>query len=176
MEATMINKMISAIVAMILVTGCSMATSGLRGHTELKDKDGRVIGTALLQERSGGVLVRVEAKGLTPGLHAVHVHSVGKCEGPAFASAGGHFNPTGKKHGLRSPEGAHAGDLPNMLIEKDGAGRFETMTDSFTLSAGPLTLFDNDGSALVIHAAGDDEVTDPTGNSGDRVACGVIVQ
>src|SRR5262245_30830316 len=95
---------------------------------------------------------------------------------PPLPGAGGHFNPTGKKHGLRSPEGAHAGDLPNMLIEKDGTGRFETMTDTFTLRAGPLTLFDSDGSALVIHAAGDDDITDPAGNSGDRVACGVIVQ
>jgi Cu-Zn family superoxide dismutase len=117
----------------------------------------------------------LDVKGLTPGLHAVHVHAVGKCEGPAFTTAGGHFNPTQKKHGFKSPEGAHAGDLPNMLVAKDGAGRFEALDDAITLKAGPASVFDADGSALVIHAGADDYVTDPAGNSGDRVACGVIV-
>jgi len=170
----MIGKMISIVAAVSLAAGCSMATSGARARAELKDKDGRTVGSGLLSQRPDGVLVRVDVKGLTPGLHAVHVHAVGKCDAPAFTSAGGHFNPTGKKHGLKNPEGAHAGDLPNMLIGKDGAGRFETMTASFTLRPGPLTLLDADGSALVIHAAADDDVTDPTGNSGDRVACGLI--
>ena len=122
-----------------------------------------------------GVLVRLEVKGLTPGLHAVHVHTVGKCEAPGFTSAGGHFNPGGKKHGLKSPDGAHAGDLPNMLIAKDGAGRFEALTDAITLKAGSNSVFDADGSALVIHVGVDDYVTDPTGNAGDRAACGLIV-
>jgi Cu-Zn family superoxide dismutase len=108
-------------------------------------------------------------------LHAVHVHAVGKCDGPAFTSAGGHFNPTGKKHGHKSAEGAHAGDLPNMLIGKDGSGRFEAMTDGLTLLAGPLSVFDADGSSLVIHAGADDYATDPAGNAGDRIACGLIV-
>jgi Cu-Zn family superoxide dismutase len=125
-----------------------LVAPGSRASAELKDKDGKVVGMAMLSERPGGVLVRVEAKGLTPGLHAVHVHAVGKCDGPAFTSAGGHFNPGGKKHGHKSAEGAHAGDLPNMLIAKDGSGRFEAMTDGFTLRAGPLSVFDTDGSAL----------------------------
>jgi Cu-Zn family superoxide dismutase len=112
---------------------------------------------------------------LTPGLHAVHVHAVGKCEGPAFASAGGHFNPAQKKHGFKSPDGPHAGDLPNMLVAKDGSGRFEALTDAITLRPGPTSVFDSDGSAIVVHAASDDDMTDPAGNSGDRVACGVIV-
>ena len=158
-----------------LLTGCSAATLGGRATAELKDKDGKVVGMAMLSERPGGVLVRVEAKGLTPGLHAVHVHAVGKCEGPAFTSAGGHFNPAGKKHGHKSAEGAHAGDLPNMLVAKDGSGHFEVLTDGITLRAGPLSVFDADGSALVIHAGVDDYVTDPTGNAGDRAACGLIV-
>ena len=157
------------------IAACSAMAPGTRAISELKDKDGKVIGRAFLREVSDGVLVRLEAAGLTPGLHAVHVHAVGKCEGPAFTSAGGHFNPLQKKHGLKSPDGAHAGDLPNMLVTKDGSGRFETKTDAITLHAGPGSIFDSDGSALVIHAGVDDYVTDPTGNAGDRVACGLIV-
>jgi len=171
----MIGKMISAVAAVSLAVGCSAGSSGLRARADLKDKDGRAVGRALLSERPGGILLRLEAKGLTPGLHAIHVHAVGKCDAPAFTSAGGHFNPTGKKHGHKNAEGAHAGDLPNMLIGKDGAGRFETVTDGFTLRAGALSLFDADGSSLVIHAGADDYMTDPAGNSGDRVACGLIV-
>jgi superoxide dismutase, Cu-Zn family len=155
--------------------GCSMVAPGTRASSELKDKDGKTVGRAVFREGPDGVLVRVDVKGLTPGLHGVHVHGVGKCEGPAFASAGGHFNPTQRKHGFKSPEGAHAGDLPNMLVAKDGVGRFEALTDSITLKTGPNSLLDNDGSALVIHASADDYSTDPAGNSGDRIACGVIV-
>ena len=120
------------------------------------------------------MVIDVDVKGLTPGLHAVHVHTIGKCEGPAFTSAGGHFNPAQKKHGLRSAEGPHAGDMPNMYIAKDGTGRFEVLADNITLKTGDRSVFDADGSALVIHAGADDDMTDPTGNSGDRAACGVI--
>jgi Cu-Zn family superoxide dismutase len=141
---------------------------------ELKDKDGKAVGVATFRESSGGVTVDLNVKGLTPGLHAVHVHAVGKCEAPAFTSAGGHFNPAQKKHGYKSPEGAHAGDLPNMLVAKDGTGRFEAFTDGMTLKPGATSVFDKDGSALVIHAGVDDNVTDPTGNAGDRAACGII--
>lgn len=155
--------------------GCSMIAPGTRASSDLKDKDGKTVGRADFREVSDGVVVRVEVQGLRPGLHGVHVHSVGKCEGPAFASAGGHFNPTQRKHGFKSPDGAHAGDLPNMLVAKDGVGRFEALTDSMSLKAGPKSLLDNDGSALVIHAGADDYATDPAGNSGDRIACGVIV-
>jgi Cu-Zn family superoxide dismutase len=171
----MIEKIFSVVAGLSLMVGCSLVTPGSRASAELKDKDGKVVATAMLSERPGGVLVRVDAKGLTPGLHAVHVHAVGKCDGPAFTSAGGHFNPAGKKHGLKSTDGPHAGDLPNMLVAKDGAGRFEALTDAITLRAGGLSIFDTDGSAMVVHAGADDNMTDPTGNSGDRVACGIIV-
>lgn len=164
-----------AFIGLMLVAGCSLASPESRATAELKDKDGKTVGRALFRERSDGVIVRLEVKGLTPGLHAVHVHAVGKCEGPGFTSAGGHFNPAGKKHGLKSSDGAHAGDLPNMLVAKDGSGRFEAMTDAITLKAGATSLFDSDGSALVIHAGVDDYTTDPTGNAGDRAACGLIV-
>ena len=171
----MIGKMWLGIGALSILVGCSMATRGPRATADLKDKDGKTVAMATLSERPSGVLVRVDAKGLAPGLHAVHIHAVGKCEGPAFTSAAGHFNPAAKKHGHRSPEGAHGGDLPNMLVAKDGSGHFEVLTDGFTLRAGPLSVFDADGSALVIHAGADDYTTDPTGNAGDRAACGLIV-
>jgi superoxide dismutase, Cu-Zn family len=157
-----------------LLLPCSAFTQEQRAYAELKGRDGKSIGMATFREVSGGVVIDVDVKGLTPGLHAVHVHAIGKCEGPAFTSAGGHFNPAQKKHGLRSAEGPHAGDMPNMYIAKDGTGRFEVLVDNITLKTGDRSVFDADGSALVIHAGADDDMTDPTGNSGDRAACGVI--
>ncbi len=171
----MMKNVLFGLFGLSLVAGCAALEPGQRASADLKDKDGKTVATAQLSERPGGVHVRLEAKGLTPGSHAVHVHAVGKCEGPAFTSAGGHFNPGSKKHGLKSPDGPHAGDLPNMMVEKDGTGRFEATTDRITLRAGPLSVFDADGSALMIHAGSDDNVTDPTGNAGDRAACGLIV-
>lgn len=169
-----IKKIILA-VGLLFLTGCSLTSPESRATSELKDKSGKTVGRAFFRERPDGVLLRMEVKGLTPGLHAVHVHAVGKCEGPDFTSAGGHFNPRGRKHGLKSPDGPHAGDLPNMLVAKDGSGRFEAKTDAFTLKGGAVSLFDSDGSALVIHAGVDDYMTDPTGNAGDRAACGLII-
>jgi Cu-Zn family superoxide dismutase len=141
---------------------------------ELKDTNGRVVGNALFTAvGSGMVRMQVWAGGLTPGAHGIHVHAVGKCE-PDFAAAGGHFNPASKQHGLNNPNGAHAGDFPNLIVGPDGNGAFDAISDRFALSAGGYSLFDADGSALVIHANPDDEMTDPTGNSGGRIACGAI--
>jgi superoxide dismutase, Cu-Zn family len=171
----MFLKLLCVTMLVILTAACSMSTEQASQATaELKDKDGKAVGVATFRESSGGVTVDVNVKGLTPGLHAVHVHAVGRCDAPAFTSAGGHFNPAQKKHGYKSPEGAHAGDLPNMLVAKDGTGRFESFTDGMTLKPGATSVFDKDGSALVIHAGVDDNVTDPTGNAGDRAACGII--
>ena len=140
------------------------------------DAGGDTVGAAVLTQGKGQEKVRVLAwaEGLAPGKHGIHFHAVGQCEDAAFASAGSHFNPDLKQHGLRNPQGAHGGDLPNLEARKNGLGILHASTDRVGLGDGPRSLFDADGSAVVIHAAEDDQVTDPTGNSGARVACGVI--
>ena len=168
--------------AAVLVAGSvpagAAAESAIRASTTLVDTTGAPVGWARLVEDATGTLhVNVHVAGLSPGLHGTHFHAVGLCTtgtSPAFSSAGSHHNPTGSKHGLESPDGPHAGDLPNMVVNVSGIGRLATTTDGATLSAGSTTLFDANGSALVIHAATDDQQTDPTGNSGGRVACGVL--
>ena len=167
------------ITTLTIIMGCSAAPPPAmndQAFADLKDKDGRSVGMATFHEAAGGVLVSVEVKGLTPGLHAVHVHAVGKCDPPGFTSAGGHFNPAQKKHGLKNPEGPHAGDMPNMYVSKNGTGKFEVLNDNISLKGGDRSLFDADGSALIVHVGVDDYSTDPTGNAGDRVACGVIMR
>ena len=116
----------------------------------------------------------MHVQGLTPGLHGVHFHAVGTCTAPAFASAGGHFNPESMHHGLNNPAGPHAGDLPNMMVDASGNADYEATTSRVSLSPGTNSLFDADGSALVIHAAPDDNMSDPAGNAGARIGCGVI--
>ena len=147
-----------------------------QARADIQNAEGKSIGTASLRETKDGVVMTVNVKGLPQGLHAVHVHSVGKCEGPAFASAGPHFNPMNKKHGLKNVAGPHAGDLPDMYVEKNGVGRYEALIDSITLGSGETSIFDADGSTIIIHVTADDNVTDPAGNSGDRIACGVITK
>jgi superoxide dismutase, Cu-Zn family len=140
----------------------------------LNGADNKEVGTAKLLQIPNGVLVRLTLTKATPGIHAFHVHAVGKCEGPEFTSAGSHFNPTSKKHGLLSQEGSHAGDLPNVIVPDSGAVTVETVIPHVTLKAGDHTLADADGAALVLHASADDYTTDPTGNAGGRMACGVV--
>lgn len=136
----------------------------------LVSADGAPKGTARLSERSGGLEVHAELQGLPPGAHGIHIHTTGRCDAPDFASAGPHWNPTGRQHGRDNPQGAHHGDLPNVTAGADGRG-----TLHFTVPEASLaSLFDADGAALVVHAAGDDYRTDPSGNSGGRIACGVI--
>ncbi|MBI2914271.1 MAG: superoxide dismutase family protein [Chloroflexi bacterium] len=144
---------------------------------ELKNPSGQLVGSAqFAQDAQGVVQIKVSVTGLPPGPHGMHIHAVGKCEPPDFTSAGGHFNPLGRKHGLNTPDGAHAGDVPGLIVKADGSAQYESSSDRVTVSAGPTSLFDADGNALVIHAAADDQLTDPTGNSGARIACGVILR
>ncbi len=171
-------RIIAIASALIVAAGC--ATMGqspsapMTATAEMKNAQGHTVGSVTLSQVGGGVRVVLDARGLPPGQHGVHIHTVGKCDPPDFTSAGSHFNPDGKKHGLQNPAGPHAGDLPNITIGSDGVGRLESMNERITLGEGATTLFDADGSALVIHAAPDDFKTDPTGNSGGRIACGVI--
>jgi superoxide dismutase, Cu-Zn family len=162
------------------VAGCAGAqapaseTSRL-AWAELKNARGESVGSALLLEEDGRVRIVVQAGGLSPGRHGVHVHAAGRCEAPGFESAGDHFNPLDKKHGLESPEGAHAGDLPSLEADASGRTEYVAITDRLTLAPGPTSIFDADGSAIVIHADADDQRTDPAGNSGERVLCGPLV-
>jgi superoxide dismutase, Cu-Zn family len=161
----------------LLFAGCAAVTFaplGAVATVELRDGDNRVVGQATLTEVSGGVRIVLEASGLRPGPKGVHLHAAGKCEPPAFASAGDHLNPQHTQHGLLNPAGPHAGDLPNITIEADGKGRLETFTERVSLSSGAASLFDDDGTALVIHANPDDFKTDPSGNTGPRIACGIV--
>ena len=160
-----------------LFAGCAAVTFaplGAVATVELRDAGNRVVGQATLTEVSGGVRIVLEASGLRPGPKGVHLHAAGKCEPPAFASAGEHLNPQNKPHGLLNPDGPHAGDLPNITIDADGKGRLETFTERVSLGPGSASLFDDDGTALVIHAAPDDFKTDPSGNTGPRIACGIV--
>ena len=140
---------------------------------ELRDVNGEVVGTATFVEEAGGVRITVEVSNLPPGEHGLHIHTVGQCS-PDFTAAGGHFNPLDREHGLDNPNGPHAGDLPILEVAEDGTGSQEIVNDIITLSAGPTSLFDEDGSAVIVHADPDDNVTDPTGNAGDRIACGPV--
>jgi superoxide dismutase, Cu-Zn family len=142
-------------------------------QTTLKDAAGKDVGTATLTQTPAGVLIALAVKGVPTGEHAFHVHTVGKCE-PPFTSAGGHFNPAGHKHGLMAGA-AHAGDMPNLHIPASGELSVEVLNTAVTLEKDkPNSVFKPDGTALVIHAGKDDYQTDPTGNAGDRIACGVI--
>jgi len=143
---------------------------------ELYSSQGEKVGNATLTEGPEGVKIALQVSRLTPGPHGFHIHAVGKCDPPGFTSAGAHFNPHGKKHGLKSPEGPHAGDLPNLVVGSDGTAKAEVAAAHVTLGPGKHSLFHPDGTALIIHANPDDEKTDPAGNAGARIACGIITK
>lgn len=162
-----------------LLIGASIGVAGAAGaphaSATVVDATGHAIGWAKLTEDANGRLhLNVKVEGLAPGRHGVHLHAVGLCEGPLFASAGGHHDPIGVEHGLDNPAGAHAGDLPNLIVNGAGRGHLDATSHHATLSPGPVSLLDANGAAIVIHEFEDDQVSNPTGNSGGRIACGVI--
>lgn len=159
----------AAIAAAVVAAGTAPSS-----HAVLRDAQGKEVGTASFTPTKGGVKVSVKVAELPPGKHGIHVHAAGKCEPPDFKSAGGHFNPLSKKHGLHNPEGAHAGDMPNLVVGEDGTAKATFTVKGATLDDGKGSLLGPDGTAIVIHADPDDEKTDPAGNSGARIACGVI--
>ncbi len=145
---------------------------------ELKDAQGRSVGTAVLWSKgaSSGVSIKATLHDLPPGVHAFHFHQKALCEPPDFKSAGPHFNPDGKKHGLENPDGHHAGDMNNFTVSAKGRARFTVVNKDVSLGDDSHSLFSNGGTALMIHAKPDDMKTDPAGNAGDRIACGVITK
>jgi len=138
----------------------------------LKTADGKDAGWVMATQEEGGIRLAINAMGMSAGEHGIHVHMTGKCEGPKFESAGGHWNPMGAKHGLNNPQGQHSGDMPNLVVASDGSGRMDYLLDEAQLDQ----MLDADGAALVIHAKADDQKTDPSGDSGDRLACGVFTR
>lgn len=145
-------------------------------HADIANGQGAKIGSAKITSTANGIKIAVNVSQLTPGEHGIHIHTVGKCEGPAFTSAGGHFNPTSAHHGIHNTQDPHphVGDLANLTVDSSGKAKASFTVEGAILGDGANSLFHDGGTSLVIHAKADDLMSDPSGNSGDRIACGVI--
>jgi superoxide dismutase, Cu-Zn family len=165
--------------ALLLATSTSVFAQqppmvGAGGQVQLWSTTGASVGRATLTSEAGGTRLKVEVTGLPAGQHGMHIHQTGQCDLPDFMSAGGHFNPGMKQHGLNNPLGAHAGDMENLTVGANGTGTADLLLKEVSVTGGAGDVFKEGGTALVIHAMPDDEMTDPTGNSGGRIACGII--
>jgi Cu-Zn family superoxide dismutase len=162
---------------LLLIWGCGGESAPEKAKATLLNSQGQKVGEAQLVETPQGVKISIKVQNLPPGVHAFHIHAKGLCEAPGFKTAGGHFNPFNKEHGLKNPKGPHAGDLPNLVVGADGTETYETIDTLVTLKPGKKnSLFHPGGTSLVIHAGPDDYMTNPAGNAGPRIACGVITQ
>lgn len=169
------KRLASVSLGLLLALVVLQSRSAAKTKVELKDAQGKSVGEVLLWDQGTGVALQLKLHDLSPGVHAIHFHQVPKCEGPDFKSAGGHFNPEKKKHGFDNPEGHHAGDMKNFTVDAQGKASARLEDTDVTLKDGPHSLL-TDGAAIVVHAKADDYKTDPAGNSGDRIACGVITK
>ena len=150
-------------------TGAPLA-GGAKAMATMRTAAGADVGRASATEVAGGLRITLDAKMMPAGTHGVHIHTVGACDAPDFTTAGGHWNPTGRKHGSMNPQGPHEGDLPNLIVDSGGRGTIGATIPGATMAG----LLDADGAAFIVHAAADDLMTDPSGNSGGRIACGVL--
>ena len=169
------KRLASVSLGLLLALVVLPSRSAAKTKVELKDAQGKSVGDVVLWDQGTGVALQLKLHDLSPGVHAIHFHQVPKCEGPDFKSAGGHFNPEKKKHGFDNPEGHHAGDMKNFTVDAQGKASARLEDTDVTLKDGPHSLL-TDGAAIVVHAKADDYKTDPAGNSGDRIACGVITK
>ncbi|MCD1257992.1 superoxide dismutase family protein [Paenibacillus athensensis] len=180
-----IKSLMAASVTLLVLAGCQAAEPVANMEAAAPPAEvtvpiaggaGQMLGTAKLSPwAEGGVRIRIQVAGLKPGLHGFHIHEKPLCEGPDFTSAGSHFNPGHKQHGFENPKGAHAGDLPNLVVNEQGAAQADFITKAVVLDKGkPNSLYTGGGTSLVIHEQPDDLKTDPAGNSGKRIACGVV--
>ena len=154
--------------------GGNSAMAGVPQSFNFNGGDGALLGTVTVSEDPAGLVMNISAVGMPAGVHGIHLHEKGLCDGPKFESAGGHWNPAAKKHGRDNPAGAHAGDLANLTVAADGTATVSIPVAGAMMASGPMMLADADGTALVIHARADDYKTDPSGDSGDRIACAVL--
>jgi Cu-Zn family superoxide dismutase len=174
------RKVFACAAAALLILAAATASAAARKGRKtaaavIKDAQGQTVGDAKFKEAKGSVTMSVKLMSLPPGLHAIHIHNVGQCDAPDFKTAGPHFNPLGKQHGMENPQGHHLGDLPNLTIAANGKGVFKSTIQGVTLAGdGVNSPFHQGGTSVVIHAQADDMKTDPAGNAGARLACGVI--